>query len=265
MAPTGSDAALDVLGNATIEGLTVWAPRGGYGVRLHGGTVTLLSMTVRGANQAAVFLAQGEATLISVHLLGGEYGLLTQSAKSVSLSALEVRGQQRAGVAIVSGPAEISGSEFIGPFGEAAIVLLHGDSRLTGNTLRNVGAIGIKVLNGSAQIERTSIASARADTRGLEGDGLYVYDSHVTLQALTISDTDGVALSLIGSTALIESSLFTATREAAVFADRSSQLTARHSEIRDSPAGLLLEAGNQTTKAGFTFTRVLNPLVPLPP
>jgi Right handed beta helix region len=258
-------STLEIAGVALIDGLSIVAPDGGVGVRVDAtGAAELRGVEVSGNGQSLIFVAEGELTLSGGQLTGGAYGLLTQQARALRVRNVRVSGQTRAGLAIVNGPVEISDVEVSGPFGEAAISVIHGKLTLTRARIAKSGAVGVKVVNGEAILDGNSIAGGRTDARGLEGNGLYVYNATATLDGDHFADCQGAEISLIGSTATLIRVVLEGASEAAVYVS-GSQLTARDCQVRDTPAGLLIEPGSKADGAGFRFHRVTNPVVQLPP
>ena len=264
--PGDGGATLEILAEALIDGLAVVAADGGVGVRVGSGAeVELRGVSVSGPAQTLVYVKEnGALTLSGGELAGGDYGLLTERARRLRVQNVTVRQQKRTGLAIVNGPGELIDNALVGPFGEAAILLLHGSWSLSRNLVSSAGSMGIKILNGAATLVGDRIAGGRSDPRGLEGDGLYLYSAQVTATGLRVADCQGPAISLRGSTVALEGVVLEDLTEGAVYVSDST-LRAKGCIIRRSPGGLLLEPGAKTDATGFTFEHVTNPVVRLDP
>jgi hypothetical protein len=265
----GADATLELAGDARIEGLAVEVMPGGYGIRVKAGKVELIKVSLKAGTsaRAAIYVAHGELEARGGSIDGDvDYGVLTQSARHITLSNETVHARRVGVAAISSEVVVVENCTLTGPFAEAAITLLGVKAgKLSRNRLTAVKTMGIKILNSSVSLTENRVSGARVDSDGLEGSGLYAQASHLTLIADEFGDatdaSQGPVVMLLHTTARLEGVKIRGGLQTLLYLAEDAAVTSTGSELRDSPVGLIVESGSSADQRGFEFVNVTRPLM----
>ncbi len=184
-------------GSVTWRGGVVERQRG-YGIWLQGCRASLEQLIVRHQEGPAIFSGHVELTLRESALADAEYGLLTEGGR-LTLSHLEMERIARAGIALVHADAQISESRLEGPFGESALSINNAQAlEIRGLRIRRTGSAGIKLIGCRAKLSGNTIEGARSDAQGIEGDGIFSYNSELESDGDVLLDDGGTAIAVFG-------------------------------------------------------------------
>ncbi|MHB1846517.1 MAG: right-handed parallel beta-helix repeat-containing protein, partial [Deltaproteobacteria bacterium] len=124
---------------------------------------------------------------------------------------------------------------------------------LTGNRVSVAGAMGIKILGSHATLSNDRVSGARADPRGLEGDGLYLFDSVVVARGERIEGSGGDGVAVLGGRASLSGCAILSSADAAAFVDEHGSLTLNGCHLRGASLGLHVEPGSRGSAPGTEF------------
>ncbi len=255
-------ATLTLQAGGRIEGLTIEATIKGYALRVEGGTAVLAGLHLGGRGESALYVVRSKVTVSDCEFQGNDYGLLTEGPSMVAISGSRFRQNQRAGVAAVNTVITVADSMFTGPFYEAALTIIHSDSAtLSGNQITAAGAAGIKLLTTKAVLTGGEVRGAQSDAKGLEGDGLYAFQSKVESEGLRIEDTHGTGVWVSGGHVSLAHCEIAQSSEAAASVGGNGTLTLSKCHVVDSPVGVFVDPDGTANTEGSKFERVAHLVV----
>jgi hypothetical protein len=250
-------ATLTLQAGGQVEGLTIESAVKGYALRVDRGSTTLSGLHLVGGGEAGLYLVASEVSVSGCDFEGNDYGVLTEGPSTLEVSGSHFRRNYRAGVAVVYTAATVKDSEFTGPFYEAAVTVIHSESvTLSGNRVAAAGAIGIKLLLSKAVLVGGRIKGARSDGQGLEGNGLYAFQSTVDADGLHIEDTRGTAVSVIGGRVALNHCEIRQSSEAAAYVSGGGTLVLQKCLLADTPIGVFVDPDGTARIETTRFERV---------
>jgi hypothetical protein len=255
-------ATLTLQDGGRIEGLTIEATTKGYALRVEGGTAVLARLHLGGRGQAALYIVRSKVTVSDCEFQGNDYGLLAEGPSTVAVSGSRFGENHRAGVGAVNTAITVADSMFTGPFYEAALTIIHSDSAtLSGNQITAAGAAGIKLLTSKAVLTGGKVQGARSDANGLEGDGLYSFQSRVESEGLRIGDTHGTGVWVSGGHVALAHCEIAQSSEAAASVGGNGTLTLSKCHVVDSPVGVFVDPDGTANTEGSQFEHVAHLVV----
>ncbi len=246
-----------------IVGLSVRARGEQSGIQLRGGSLALREVRVAAERGSAILVSEGRLSARGIAIDGGDYGVLAYRGE-VDLEGGSIERVRRAGVALVRTTGRIARMRLVGPFGDAALSALASPKlSLERNEIAAAGSIGIKILSSTATLAHDRVAGAKADARGLEGDGLYLFQSEVSSSGDRIEGSGGNGVVVLGGRAAIRDCVIERSGDAAAWVDERGRLSLTRCAVRGAALGLHVEPGSEGTAPGTTF-RELREVPPEP-
>ncbi len=226
-----------------------------YGLWAQDSRVSVDGVDFEGAGGTAVYAAGGRAAVTRCDFAHSEYGLMAYGS-SVDIRDCRFHGIRRAGAALVRSAARLWRARFEGPFYEAAVSVV-GSPRFQMRRSRvdAAGAAGVKLLNSTAVLRGDRIAGAQVDSKGLEGDGLYLFDSEVDSVGDRLLD-DGTGIELLGGRATVRACRIERSSEVAVDVGEKGSLALLGCVLADAPEGVAAEQGSAPRLSGTRFLRI---------
>ncbi len=219
-----------------------------YGIWLQGCQAALEHLTVRHQLGPAIFAGHVDLVLRESELADAEYGLLSEAGRA-AIAKLGLERISRAGFGLVHTDAQIGESRLEGPFSEAALSINDARSlELSGLTIRRAGTAGIKLLGSRARLRGNLIEGTRTDADGLEGDGLYAYNSEVDSEGDALLDDAGAAISISGGRARIAHCRIEKAGRAAAAVAAHGELTLRDCALGEGSRDLIAESGSKLVR-----------------
>jgi hypothetical protein len=250
-------ATLTLESGGQVEGLTIEAPTKGYAMRVERSAATMRKLRLLGSGEAGLYFVGGALDVSDCDFEGNQYGVLSQGPSSLVLEESRFKGIYRAGVALVSTTATIKNNVFTGPFYEAAVTIIHGEQvKLSGTKVTAAGEIGLKFVGSSAAIDSAMVEGVRQDAHGLEGNGLYSYQSTLDVSGLRVDDTQGVGVSVSGGRVTLNHCELHRCSVAAVYVGGGGHLRLVDTLLADSPVGIFVESDATTKLEAVRYERV---------
>jgi nitrous oxidase accessory protein NosD len=256
--PDARRTTLTLHAGGKVEGLTVQATPKGYAVRIdHSPQVVLSGLHLGGVGEAGLYLAASDVKVSDCDFEGNDYGVLTEGPSTLEVVGSRFKGNRRTGLALVGTSAVIERNEFEGPFLEAAVLGVRGDSlKLRGNQVAAAGSIGLKFLSSKVALDGDRVRGARSDKDGLEGNGLYAYRSTVEGANVQIDDTRGTAVSVVGGRVALRNCTIAHSSEAAAYVSSGGALLLAGCTLSDTPVGVFVEPDATADTRSTRFERV---------
>ncbi len=224
--------------NGSVEGTT------NYGVWAKGARLSLRAVKLVDIEGPALYLTDTQAEVFRCGFASSEYGILALRSQ-VEIGESNFAKLRRVGIALTRSSGRLARNRFSGPFFESAISVLAAPSlRVEGNRIEHAGSAGIKLLDTTASLEDNVMSGARSDTGGLEGNGLYLFASHVDSHGDTLRDNDGTGITVIGGVATLTKCQVEGAGQAAGDVASHGVLVLSHCDVRGGSTEVVVEAGS---------------------
>jgi hypothetical protein len=231
----------------SVEGTT------DYGVWATESHLSLRSVRLRDNRGAAVYLADTQAELFRCGLSTSEYGVLGTRSQ-VDITESDFVKLWRAGIGLTRSSGRLLQNHFSGPFVESAVSILAAPSfRMERNRIEQTGSVGIKFLSSTASLEANTVSGARADKSGLEGNGLYLYTSHVRSRGDVLLDNDGTSVTVIGGVASLVDCRIEHSGQTVAYVASRGVLVLSHCHGRGNSTDLVVEPDSTLTSDDSHF------------
>ena len=227
-----------------------------FGVWSQDARIALAALDLQPRAGTGLFVAGGDARVVGVSFAGGDYGVLLQRTV-LDLRASRFGASRLAGLAIVRSRGRVLGCRFVGPYGEAAITAIAAEPlRLTRNVVSAAGAMGVKLVNSVGALEGNVIAGARTDAHGLEGDGLYLFESRVVSHGDKLSDLGGNGVVVLGGSARLHGCRIEGVGDAAAFVDEGGRLELAGCTIERARLALFVDPSAWAQERGCHLSEI---------
>jgi hypothetical protein len=224
-----------------------------YGVWAQGTTIELRAVRFADHHGPALSLTEGQAKVVGCSLASSEYGILG-FREELDVADSDFSGSRRDGVGLARCSGRLARNTFRGPFLEAAVsVIGTRPLRLEHNRIEQAGAAGIKLTNSTATLEGNVVSGTRSDHGGLEGDGLFLFDSRVASSGDVLRDDEGTGVSVLGGEATLKGCQIEHAGQAAAYVGEHGTLLLSHCVVRGGSIEVVAEPGSSLGTEGTRF------------
>jgi hypothetical protein len=171
---------------------------GGDEAGLHdvGGTVVIRGLKVSdvGSGAAGLFAAKSHLDAQDVDVSGGEEGVLLRGGES-HFENVVISASSGVGFASVTGASTLTHARLIGPFREAALSSLSGDS-LTASDIgvEDAGVAGLLAVKSQVNVTSMRVHGIRTDRDGDFGHGFVFQRARGSLRSVSVARAAGAAI-----------------------------------------------------------------------
>jgi hypothetical protein len=209
------------------------------GVRVRGGRARLSGLRIEGGGGIGLFVGPGTLRAESLVVSGHEYGVLVGQGAEVTLRAVTLSKNRRAGLAAQGGKLKVEGGVISDSGAFGGIQLSHATTELDGlRVLRSQGE-GITVIGGEAHLHTVTVDQV-TDPAGAEGEGILVRLGHARLENVSVSHVAGLGLyAAQAATVEFDRLRLTACEAGSVAAEAGSSVSGNVLRLRGAAAQLI--------------------------